>query len=285
MQRKLIICIVPIAIVWHPFAFVLMVKLFDDLPFPIGFFGGMILLCVPIFAALFAMSTCFESQRRRELQQFAQKHRFRYRASKSFNVADRYDFELFEYARRVPGGRPRAYHCLDGRYHNLPITLFDCEYSYGRGQYELSVLFGKLHFQAAHLIIRPKKIPRPNSGLRTLEEGKSPEKVLDPKPSLGRSNCLYFEDAEFNSVFNVRADDEEFAYCVCNSKMREFLLQNRSICWELSGNLLLVHQAKNEWSSPQELESYLRLASEFIARIPEPVLSQDSAGSSHRKSK
>jgi hypothetical protein len=285
MQRKLIICILPLAIVWHPCAFVLMVKLFGSLPFPIPFFGGMILLCVPFFAALFAMSTYFESQRRRELQQFAQKHGFRYRTSKPFNIADRYDFELFEYARRVPGGRPRADRCLDGRYQNLPITLFDCNYYFGRGMCELSVLLAKVDFQAPHLIIRPKKIPRPSSGLRTLEEGKSPEKILDPNPSLGRSNYLYFEDAEFHSVFNVRADNDEFAYCVCNSRMREFLLQNRSICWELGGDYLLVHQAKNEWSSPQELESYLRLASDFIARIPEQVLSQDSDSSSLRESK
>jgi hypothetical protein len=156
--------------VWHPCAFVLMVKLFGNMQFPIGIFGGMILLWVPFFAAIFAMGTYFESQRRRELQQFAQKHGFRYGMSKPFDIADHYDFELFEYARRVPGGRPRADHCLDGRYQNLPITLFDCNYSVC----ELSVLLAEVDFQAPHLIIRPKKIPRPSSGLRTLEEGKSP---------------------------------------------------------------------------------------------------------------
>jgi hypothetical protein len=161
MQRKLIICIVPFAIIWHPFAFVLMVKLFGNLLFPIPVLIGTILLCLPIFAAFSALGTYFESKRRRELQQFAQKHGFRYRSSKPFNIANRYNFELFDYARRVPGGRPGADHCLDGRYQNLPITLFDCEYSFGRGKCELSVLLAKLHFQAAHLIISAKENPSP----------------------------------------------------------------------------------------------------------------------------
>ena len=164
------------------------------------------------------------------------------------------------------------------------MTLFDCGYTFGRGGWELSALVAKLGFKSPRLIIRPKKVPRPPSGLRTLDEGKSPEKVLDPRPSLGRSNYISFEDGEFNSVFNVRADEQEFAYRVCNSKMREFLLQNRAICWELSGDLILVHQAKNEWSSPQELETYLRLASDFIARIPENVSSHDSARSARSES-
>ena len=278
MHVKIMVCMLPVAWILLICAVVLTQKLFGGFPFPIPLcLGVTIFMWLPAFAAWAAFSTYFERQRRRQLQELAGKFGLRYRTAGRFVISHRYDFELFDYGRRYPASQPGADHCLYGRYEHLPITLFDCSYRFGRSESEVSVLLARLDFRAPHLIIRPQKVTRHLSeemrGLDTesLEPRTSPERILDPRPSSSELDCIYFPAEEFRRVFHVRCDQENFALEICHATMREFLLHNQSICWELSGKYLLLHRARRQWSSPQELECYLRLAREFVARIPQQV--------------
>jgi hypothetical protein len=56
--------------------------------------------------------------------------------------------------------------------------------------------------------------------------------------TLGVTNDIKFESAEFSQRFRVHSADKKFAYDVCNQKMMEYLLLNPSLQIEIKGPLI-----------------------------------------------
>jgi hypothetical protein len=217
----------------------------------------LILLVVLLVAGIAVFNLYLEDQRVKGLQQLARAHGLNYHASDPFDIPNRYPFELFK-----QGHSQEASHCLNGKYKNVPIILFDYTYRTGSGKDEathsLSALLAKTGIYSPHLIIRP-------------------ETVLDRFAAFFGFGDINFESDEFNRAFNVRGDDKKFAYDICHSEMMEFLLRHRSMHWEVGGEYLLLYEARSSRADLHELRLYLRLASEFVAWIPEYLRREEHA--------
>ena len=208
-----------------------------------------VLLFVLLIAGIAGFNFYLEDRRRKALQQLARAHGLNYHRKDPFDIPNRYPFELFK-----QGHSQEASNCLNGKYKGVSIVLFDYSYRTGSGKdkttHTLSALLAKSGIYSPHLIIRP-------------------ETVLDRFAAFFGFDDINFESDEFNRAFNVRGDDKKFAYDICHNEMMEFLLRHRSMHWELGGEYLLLYEERSSRADFQELRAYLRLASEFIALIPE----------------
>src|SRR5262249_36626985 len=135
----------------------------------------------------------------------------------------------------------------------LPIVIFDYHYITGSGEDETthkrSASLATLGIDCPYLIIRP-------------------ETILDRFAASIGFDDINFESDEFNRAFNVRGEDKKFAYDICHAGMMEFLLQERSLTWELHANKLLLYNDHRQALDERSIQHCLRVAEGFVARIP-----------------
>jgi hypothetical protein len=205
-------------------------------------------LVVLVFIAIIAFSFYLQYLRRQMWQRLAARYGMRFNPDDPFDIPGRFPFALFQ-----EGHSRRASNCLDGTYQNVPVILFDYRYKTGSGKSEtthnLSALLARLNIHCPKLVIRP-------------------ETVLDRFAAFVGFGDINFESEEFNRAFNVHCADKKFAYDICHPQMMEFLLENRSMVWELQGNHLLLYSYSMGSFDPGEVRTCLQLAVEFDARIP-----------------
>jgi hypothetical protein len=91
------------------------------------------------------------------------------------------------------------------------------------------------------------------------------DKVVD---TLGLPD-IDFESEEFNRTFTVRCEDRKFAVTLIDPQMMELLLSTRGeVEFELRGRWLLAWTSRIE---PRLMPGLLRVAEQFVARIPKVV--------------
>jgi hypothetical protein len=198
--------------------------------------------------AIIGIGLYLQYLRRQMWQQLAAKYGMRFHSYDPYDIPGKFPFALFQ-----EGHSRQAYNCLDGNYQNVPVMLFDYTYKTGSGKSEtthnVSALLARLSIRCPKLILRP-------------------ETVLDRFAAFVGFGDINFESEEFNRAFNVDCVDKKFAYDICHPQMMEFLLQNRSMTWELQGNHLLLYSWRMGTFDPEKVRTCLRLAVEFVARIP-----------------
>jgi hypothetical protein len=203
---------------------------------------------VLVVVAIIGIILYGEYLRRQMWQRVAAKYGMRYSAYDPFDLPDKFEFALFR-----EGHSRRASNCLDGTYQGLPMILFDYRYKTGSGKSEtthyISALLAQLNIQCRKLIIRP-------------------ETVLDRFAAFIGFGDIQFEYEEFNRAFNVHCENKKFAYDICHPDMMEFMLQNRSMTWELQGDRLLLYSWTVGNFGPEDVRAFLQLAVGFVGRIP-----------------
>jgi hypothetical protein len=209
---------------------------------------GWIFVAIVIVGIIIAVNAYLQYQRREMWRQIAERYGLRYYSADPFNLPDRYQFALFQH-----GHSKKVYNCLDGKYEGVPVTLFDYRYVTGSGKsqqtHDLSAVLAELQIDCAHLVIRP-------------------EGVLDRFAALFGFGDIEFESDEFNRAFNVKGDDKKFAYDICHPDMMEFLLQNRTMTWELRGRHVLLYSWEMGNFNAQNVNTCLHLVTGFVSRIP-----------------
>jgi len=206
------------------------------------------ILVVLVFVAVIGIIWYGEYLRRQMLQRVATKYGMRYSPYDPFDLPEKFQFALFQ-----EGHSRRASNCLDGIYQDLPVILFDYRYKTGSGKSEsthhISALLAQLNIRCRKLIIRP-------------------ETALDRFAAFIGFGDIQFEYEEFNRAFNVHCESKKFAYDICHPAMMEFMLQNRSMTWELQSDRLLLYSWTVGTFGPEGIRTFLRLAVEFVSRIP-----------------
>lgn len=216
-----------------------------DALFPFSFALFFVLLIVGVIAI-----GMYQAHLRREMwRKLAARYGFRYSQYDPFDLRDHYDFSLFK-----QGHSRKVYNCLDGPYQNIPVIVFDYQYSTGSGKnkrmHYVSCVLAQLDIECPTLIIRP-------------------ESLMDRFAAFFGFDDIDFEYEEFNRCFHVNGNDKKFAYDVCHAEMMEFLLEHRHMCWELRQGALLLYSWRLGRFDPHEVETCLEAAVDFVARIPE----------------
>jgi hypothetical protein len=210
--------------------------------------GWWLLVVVGVIVAALSLQAYLNNLRRQMWRQLAARYGFCYYPLDPFDIPQRNQFHLFSL-----GHRQKAYNCLEGKYLGLPVIVFDYQYTTGSGKSEtthyVSALLARLDFYCPYLIIRP-------------------EGMLDRFAALFGFDDINFESDEFNRAFSVKGDDKKFAYDICHPEMMLFLLQDRSMAWELRGLDLLLYSWNERKFDAGKVDRCLRLASEFVARVP-----------------
>jgi hypothetical protein len=155
---------------------------------------------------------------------------------------------------RLAQGQDRyAFNLLRGNYQEQALFVFDYHFQTGSGKQkqEHNCTFLMLVFKQ---IFPPVRIG-PES-LRT--------KVAE---TLGLSDDIQFESAEFSRRFCVYSPDKKFAYDVCNPQMMDYLLANPGLQLEIQGPVLLL--AFEPQLPVNRIELNLQRLIEIRSRLPE----------------
>jgi hypothetical protein len=126
---------------------------------------------------------------------------------------------------RLARGEDRyAFNILRGDYHGQALFVFDYHYRSGSGKNEEG------YFGTILMLVVKESFPQLTIGPENF--------AVKFAETLGVTNDIKFESAEFSQRFRVHSADKKFAYDVCNQKMMEYLLLNPSLQIEIKGPLI-----------------------------------------------
>jgi hypothetical protein len=207
-------------------------------------------LLAVIFSRFLPAKSDPEKKRREELAALAKKLKLRFNPDNDFELAEK--FSYLSWLRR--GEARYAYNTLQCHYLDWPVTVFDYRFSTPTGGRSGGLDYYWSAFAVEMETNFPDMIISHESRESRLAE------------ALGESH-IAFESKEFSHVFRVRSSDKKFAYDVCHPKMMEYLLANRDLTVEISGNGMAV--LFEDWLRSDKVEFHLSRLIEIRRLLPE----------------
>ena len=177
----------------------------------------------------------------------------RFDPAKHYTIADDYDFLPY----LAHGENRYVFNVLSGPFQGGEILAFDFHYEMPRP--------GRNNeFTNTHYCLTTAMLLLPVFFSETRIVPESWWSKIEA--SLGGGH-IEFESVEFNRAFRVWSSDKRLAYDICNSRMIDYLLENRDLNLHIQNcTLALVSDA--QWSV-QQVEGNLKRLGEIRARMPE----------------
>ncbi len=122
-----------------------------------------------------------------------------------------------------------AFNILEGPYQGHHVVAFDYHYATGSGKHRQD------HYFSFFMLQLEQRFPE----LRVY-----PENFLSKVGQAIGFQDIDFESIEFSDAFTVRSKDKKFAYDVCNTRMMAYMLEHRSLAFEIERDWLAIGARK-----------------------------------------
>jgi len=207
-----------------------------------------VIIAFVLFAAVVLIGGfMLAARRRREMAAVAAQMGLRFSAWDPFRIPRRHG-RMLVFSR---GRGRRAYNVIYGEVDGRSLIVSDYRYTVGSGK-------------NSHTYRRTYCLLYTGGVFNDLQV--RPENFMDKVAGWVGFDDIDFEYGEFNDEFFVRCDSKKFAYDIIYPKMMEYMLENRGLYMEMSGEVILVHY--NRKLKPAQIGPIVRVVQEINRLLP-----------------